>query len=85
MILAGMVVILIHAAVLLGTARLIKAPLFLAATASLANMAGLVSAPVIAEVYQPGFASVGLLLAILGHCLGAYIGIFIGQVCRLFI
>ncbi len=65
------------------TARLIRAPLFLVATASLSNIAGLVSAPVVAEVYQPGFASVGLLLAILGHTLGAYIGIITGQICRL--
>jgi len=84
LILAGMLVIIVHAAILLGTARLIKAPLFLVATASLSNLAGLVSAPVVAEVYQPGLASVGLLLAILGHTLGAYNGILIGQICRLF-
>jgi len=79
---AGVLVIIIHVAVLLVTARLIRAPLFLVATASLSNIAGLVSAPVVAEVYQPGFASVGLLLAILGHTLGAYNGILIGQICR---
>jgi uncharacterized membrane protein len=83
LIAAGVVVILIHVAILLVTARLIRAPLFLVATASLSNIAGLVSAPVVAEVYQPGFASVGLLLAILGHTLGAYIGIITGQICRL--
>jgi len=82
---AGVVVIVIHISILLLTARLIKAPLFLVATASLANIAGLVSAPMIAEVYQPGLASVGLLLAILGHTLGSYIGIITGQICRLFI
>jgi uncharacterized membrane protein len=81
---AGVVVILIHVGILLVTARLIRAPLFLVATASLSNIAGLVSAPVIAEVYQPGFASVGLLLAILGHSIGAYEGIITGQICRLF-
>jgi len=85
LIAAGVVVLMIHVGILLLTARLIRAPLFLVATASLANIAGLVSAPMIAEVYQPGFASVGLLLAILGHTLGAYFGIFTGQVCRLFI
>jgi len=84
LILAGVVVIIIHVLILLVTARLIRAPLFLVATASLSNIAGLVSAPVVAEVYQPGFASVGLLLAILGHCLGAYNGILTGQICRLF-
>jgi uncharacterized membrane protein len=81
---AGIVVIVIHVLILLVTARLIRAPLFLAATASLSNLAGLVSAPVVAEVYQPGLASVGLLLAILGHSLGAYTGIFTGQLCHLF-
>ena len=84
LIAAGVLVILIHVIILLLTARLIRAPLFLVATASLSNIAGLVSAPVVAEVYQPGFASVGLLLAILGHSLGAYNGIIIGQICRLF-
>ncbi len=85
LILAGVMVILIHVAVLIVAARLIRAPLFLVATASLANIAGLVSAPVVAEIYQPGFASVGLLLAILGHTIGAYNGILTGQICRLFI
>jgi uncharacterized membrane protein len=85
LIMAGVVVILIHLTILIATARLIRAPLFLVATASLANLAGLVSAPVVAEVYQPGLASVGLLLAILGHTLGAYNGILIGQICRLFV
>jgi uncharacterized membrane protein len=82
---AGLMVLFIHVLVLLAAARLTRAPLFLVATASLSNMAGLVSAPVVAEVYQPGFACVGLLLAILGHSLGAYIGIATGQVCRLFL
>jgi len=82
---AGLVVILIHVTILLIVGRLVRAPLFLLATASLSNIAGLVSAPVIAELYQPGFACVGLLLAILGHTIGAYNGIITGQICRLFI
>ena len=85
LIVAGALVILIHLGVLLITARLTRAPLFLVATASLSNIAGLVSAPVVAEVYQPGLASVGLLLAILGHTLGAYNGIITGQICHLFV
>ena len=85
LLVAGVVVIAVHVGLLLITARLIRAPLFLVATASLSNIAGLVSAPVVAEVYQPGLASVGLLLAILGHTLGAYNGIITGQVCRMLI
>ncbi|MBF0510974.1 MAG: DUF819 family protein [Candidatus Omnitrophica bacterium] len=84
LLLAGVVVIAVHVLVLLIVARLIRAPLFLAATASLSNIAGLVSAPVVAEIYQPGLASVGLLLAILGHSIGVYNGILTGHICRLF-
>jgi len=83
LILAGFVIVGIHAAVLLLAARLIKAPMFLVAAASQANIGGVASAPVVAEIYQPGFASVGLLLAILGNILGTYIGIFTAQLCRM--
>ena len=85
LIAAGSVVVLIHAAVLIVTARLIRAPLFLVVTSSQANIGGVASAPVVAEVYQPGLASIGLLLAILGNIIGTYIGIFTGQICRLFV
>ena len=80
---AGFLIVLIHAAVLLITARVIRAPLFLAAVASQANVGGVASAPMVAEIYQKGFASVGLLLAILGNIIGTYIGIAVGQLCRL--
>lgn len=83
LIAAGFVIVAIHALVLFAAARLLRAPLFLAAVASQANIGGVASAPMVAEIYQKGFASVGLLLAILGNILGTYIGIGIGQLCRL--
>lgn len=81
---AGLVIILVHALILLVGARWLKAPLFLVAAASQANIGGVASAPVVAAVYEPGLASVGLLLAILGNIVGTYLGIVCGQVCRLF-
>lgn len=80
---AGFLIVAIHAIVLLITARIIHAPLFLAAVASQANLGGVASAPMVAEIYQKGFASVGLLLAISGNIIGTYIGITVGQLCRL--
>ena len=82
LIAAGFLLVLIHAAVLVITSRLIKAPLFLVAVASQANIGGVASAPMVAEIYQPGLASVGLLLAILGNIVGTYLGIIAGQLCR---
>jgi uncharacterized membrane protein len=83
LIAAGVVIILVHAAVLLIAARLLKAPMMLVATASQANVGGVASAPVVAEIYQPGLASIGLLMAILGNIIGTYLGIAVGQVCRI--
>jgi len=79
---AGGVWVAVHAAVLVAVGRLIRAPMFLTATASQANIGGPVSAPVVAEAYQHGLASVGLLLAVVGGVLGTYLGILCAQLCR---
>jgi uncharacterized membrane protein len=84
LIAAGFVIIAVHAFFLLAGARLLRAPLFLVAAASQANVGGVASAPVVAAVYEPGLASVGLLLAILGNIVGTYLGILCGQCCRFF-
>jgi uncharacterized membrane protein len=84
LITAGFVIIAVHALFLLVGARLLRAPLFLVAAASQANVGGVASAPVVAAVYEPGLASVGLLLAILGNIVGTYLGILCGQCCRFF-
>jgi uncharacterized membrane protein len=84
LIAAGFLIIFVHAGFLLAGASLLRAPLFLVAAASQANVGGVASAPVVAAVYEPGLASVGLLLAILGNIVGTYFGILCGQFCRFF-
>ena len=69
---AGMVWIAIHALVLLLAARLFRAPLFFFATGSMANVGGAASAPIVASVYHPAMAPVGLLMAVAGYILGIY-------------
>jgi len=71
-LLAGALWISIHVAILLGAARLVRAPLFFVATGSMANVGGAASAPVVAGVYHPAMASVGLLMAVAGYVLGIY-------------
>jgi uncharacterized membrane protein len=83
LIAAGILIVAVHALVLLAGARLLRAPMFLVAAASQANIGGVASAPVVAEVYHPGLASVGLLLAILGNICGTWLGIACAQLCRL--
>jgi uncharacterized membrane protein len=82
LILAGFLIVFFHAGVLFLTARIIRAPLFLAAVASQANIGGVASAPIVASIYQPGLASIGLLLAICGNITGTYLGIITSQFCR---
>ncbi|MDA0311965.1 MAG: DUF819 family protein, partial [Gemmatimonadetes bacterium] len=64
--------IAIHVGVLLIAAHLVKAPLFFVATGSMANIGGAASAPVVAGVYHPAMAPVGLLMAVAGYIMGIY-------------
>lgn len=72
---AGVLWIGIHVAVLYAGARLVRAPLFFVATASMANIGGPASSPVVAGVYHPAMAPVGLLMAVGGYALGIYGGL----------
>jgi len=78
-LLVGVVWILIHASILFISGRLLKAPMFLIATSSQANVGGVVSAPIVASVYQKGMAPVGLLMGVLGNILGLYFGFLTAQ------
>jgi uncharacterized membrane protein len=69
---AGAVWIAIHVGVLLAVARIVRAPLFFIATGSMANIGGAATAPVVAGVYHPAMAPVGLLMAVAGYVLGIY-------------
>lgn len=79
----GFVWMLIHAILMLGVGRLIKAPLFFIAVGSQANVGGAASAPVVASFFHPSLASVGVLLAVLGYVLGTYGAWICGQLMRM--
>ncbi|MDX1741811.1 MAG: DUF819 family protein, partial [Rhodothermales bacterium] len=68
----GALWIAIHVGMLLLAARLFRAPLFLVATGSMANVGGAASAPVVAGAYMPSMAPVGLLMGVAGYVLGIY-------------
>jgi len=71
----GIIWMIIHAGIMIGTAKLIKAPFFFMAVGSQANIGGAASAPIVASAFSPSLASVGVLLAVLGYALGTYGGI----------
>ncbi|MDY8137891.1 DUF819 domain-containing protein [Aquimarina sp. 2201CG5-10] len=68
----GLVWMTIHAGLLIGIAKLIKAPYFFLAVGSQANVGGAASAPVVAAAFHPSLATVGVLLAVFGYVVGTY-------------
>ena len=82
LIVAGIVLVLIHAIFLLIVSRFARIPLCLVATASQANIGGPASAPIVAAAYEPALAPVGLLLGILGNVMGMYLGLITSVLCK---
>ena len=74
-LLVGVCWVVVHATILFFGGRLFKVPMFLIATSSQANIGGVVSAPIIASVYQKSLAPVGLLMGVLGNIMGIYFGL----------
>jgi uncharacterized membrane protein len=72
----------IHAAVLAIYGYFRRLPMFFLAVASQANIGGTASCPIVAGIYQPRLASLGLLLAIAINVIGTYIGYAIAQACH---
>jgi uncharacterized membrane protein len=68
----GLVWMAIHAGLLIGVAKIIKAPYFFLAVGSQANVGGAASAPVVAAAFHPSLATVGVLLAVLGYVVGTW-------------
>ncbi len=79
-VLLGVIVILVHAAVTLLAVKLLRAPVFFFGAASQACLGGYSSAPVVAAIYEPAMAPLGLLLAVLGNLCGTYLGLLTAQV-----
>ncbi len=70
LVIVGLVWMTIHALLLIGVAKLIKAPYFFLAVGSQANVGGAASAPIVASAFHPSLATVGVLLAVFGYAIG---------------
>ena len=71
-LLVGVIWLGILISMLLVVARLVRAPLFFVATGSMANVGGVVSAPIVASVYRRSLAPVGVLMGVSGYLIGIY-------------
>ncbi len=78
----GLVWMLIHVIILLGIAKLIRAPFFFVAVGSQANVGGAASAPIVASAFSPSLAPVGVLLAVFGYAVGTFGAIISAQLMQ---
>lgn len=79
-IFCGFMVLAVHALLMLAAARLFKFDLALCGIASLANIGGVASAPLLAATYSPVLAPIGVLLAMLGYLLGTGGGLLLARI-----
>ena len=78
----GGIWIAVHAFLLLGVGKLIKAPVFFLAVGSQANIGGAASAPVVASAFHPALAPVGVLLAVFGYVVGTSAAMLTGIILQ---
>ena len=79
-IFCGFLILVIHAVLLALIARLCKLDLFTCGVASLANIGGVASAPILAAAYSEVLVPVGILMAMLGYIIGTGGGLLVGKI-----
>ena len=82
-ILAGFVIIAIHVFIMVIFAKIFKLDLFSLGVASLANIGGVASAPILASAYSKALIPIGVLMAMMGYILGTFGGLMVGKVLEM--
>ena len=83
-IFAGFMILFIHAIILLVLAKIFKLDMFTCGVASLANIGGTASAPILAGSYSNSLVPVGVLMALMGYVIGTFGGILTGNIMSMF-
>ena len=79
-ILAGFVIIAIHTVIMVLFAKIFRLDLFSLGVASLANIGGVASAPILASAYSKALIPIGVLMAMMGYILGTFGGLMVGKI-----
>ena len=82
-IVAGFVIIIIHASIMVLFAKLFRLDLFSLGVASLANIGGVASAPILAGAYHKALIPVGVLMAMMGYIVGTFMGLGVAHVLQI--
>lgn len=77
---AGLLILVIHAGIMLLLAKLFRLDIFTCAVASLANIGGTATAPILAGTYSSALVPVGIIMALLGYVVGTGVGLLTAQI-----
>ncbi len=83
-LLCGFLILFIHVILMLIFAKLFKMDVFTCAVASLANVGGTATAPVLAGTYNSALVPVGIIMALLGYVIGSGGGLLTAHLMSLF-
>lgn len=83
-LLSGFIILVIHIAIMLILAKVFKLDIFTCAVASLANIGGTATAPVLAGTYSSALVPVGIIMALLGYVVGTGGGLIVAQLMSIF-
>lgn len=78
----GLSILFMHAVLMLIFAKLFRLDLFSISVASLANVGGIASAPILSAAYAQSLVGIGVLMATLGYIIGTFGALFLTQVLR---
>lgn len=79
-IIMGLVILALHGLMMVALAKMFKLDLFTCGIASLANIGGVASAPILAAAYSRALIPIGVLMAMLGYIIGTGGGLLVGRV-----
>ena len=83
-IIAGFMILAIHGIILVLLAKIFKLDMFTCGVASLANIGGSASAPILAGAYSGALVPVGVLMALMGYVIGTGGGLIVAHIMSLF-
>jgi uncharacterized membrane protein len=83
-LLTGLIILVFHVVVMLILAKLFKLDIFTCAVASLANIGGTATAPVLAGTYSSALVPVGIVMALLGYVIGTVGGLGVANIMSIF-
>jgi len=82
-IIYGLFILVVHIVLMFLFSKIFHWDLCMVSTASLANIGGSASAPIVASAYNPSYAGIGVLMGVLGAAIGNFCGIGIGQILKM--